>query len=119
MDGEHVLVITQDQQRDELLEILFENGLNVTRLESMHDISNISRLDGFDLALIDLDMTCVSNNSIHRLKQKNADIWILGFSCKSYHPHLRESLQDYMFGVVAKPPNPDELTYCLQCLLGK
>ncbi len=117
MTGEHALVVSSREKNNELEDILAGNGLNVTRLETMHQLIGLNHPQKFKIALLDLDLPCVNNSRIYSLKQNNPHIWIIGLSSQAYHPHLKESLREHMFGVLASPPDVRELQYCLTSCL--
>ncbi|WP_291318536.1 hypothetical protein [Desulfonatronospira sp.] len=85
----------------------------------MHKLKGLDGLDRHGLVLLDLDLPDVDNNSIFRLKKKIGQAWIIGFSSRTYHPHLKESLRSCMFAVLGKPADAEELLYCLRSLLEK
>lgn len=117
MTNNHVLFVSTAEHDEEVQSILEENGLLVTRLNSMHEIRQVEDLDKYRIVLLDLDLPCVNNNAIYRLKNKTRQAWIIGFSSRTYNPHLKESLRSCMFAVLGKPADAEELIYCMHSLL--
>ncbi len=116
MPNDHILFISKAEHDGEVESVLVDNGLQVKKINSIHELKEVEALDRYGIVLLDLDLPCVNNNSIYRLRSKTGQSWIIGFSSKRYNPHLKDSLRSCMFAVLSKPADAKELMYCMQSL---
>ena len=66
--------------------------------------------------ILNLDNISVTNKILKDLKRKNPMINIIGLSKRQFHPELEEALREYISVCLAKPVDPDELTYWLKTI---
>jgi CheY-like chemotaxis protein len=66
--------------------------------------------------ILNLDNVSVTNKILRDLKRKNPLINIIGLSERQFHPELEEALREYISVCLAKPVDPDELTYWLRTI---
>ncbi len=66
--------------------------------------------------ILNLDNVSVTNKILRDLKRKNPLINIIGLSERQFHPELEEALREYISVCLAKPVDPDELTYWLKTI---
>ena len=116
MTTNHVLFISTEDHDEQVQNMLVDYGVQVTKISSMQELKEPETKGEYSIVLLDLDLPCVSNNSIYWLRKMTGQAWIIGFSSKRYHPELKESMRSDIFAVLGKPAHSRELQYCLHSL---
>jgi DNA-binding NtrC family response regulator len=70
----------------------------------------------FLAVIIDLDSVAIDNRSIRDLALQFPNIPFLCISRERLHPELEDSIRDHIYACLAKPIDPDELSYWLNCI---
>ena len=116
MEKEVVVLDTDKKQCKSLCDLLTEHEYLSTAMSSYIKMDHY--LDDSDCRaiILNLDNVSVTNKSLKQLKRKNPSVSIIAFSERQFHPELEEALREYISVCLAKPVDPDELTYWLKTI---
>jgi DNA-binding NtrC family response regulator len=116
MEKEVVVLDTDKKQCKSLCDLLTEHEYLSTAMSSYIKMDHY--LDDSDCRaiILNLDNVSVTNKILKDLKRKNPMINIIGLSKRQFHPELEEALREYISVCLAKPVDPDELTYWLKTI---
>jgi len=116
MEKEVVVLDTDKKQCKSLCDLLTEHEYLSTAMSSYIKMDHY--LDDSDCRaiILNLDNVSVTNKSLKQLKRKNPSVSIIAFSERQFHPELEEALREYISVCLAKPIDPDELTYWLKTI---
>ena len=111
MEKEVVVLDTDKKQCKSLCDLLTDHEYLSTAMSSYIKMDHY--LDDSDCRaiILNLDNVLVTNKSLKQLKRKNPSVSIIAFSERQFHPELEEALREYISVCLAKPVDPDELTY--------
>ena len=116
MEKEVVVLDTDKKHCKSLCALLTDHeymSIPMTSLTSMHQ--HLRESDNRAI-ILNLDNVSVTNKSLKQLKRENPSVNIIAFSERQFHPELEESLREYISVCLAKPVDPDELTYWLKTI---
>ena len=116
MEKEVVVLDTDKKQCKSLCGLLTDHeymSIPMTSLTSMHQHLRESDCRAI---ILNLDNVSVTNKSLKQLKRENPSVNIIAFSERQFHPELEEALREYISVCLAKPVDPDELTYWLKTI---
>jgi len=116
MEKEVVVLDTDKKQCKSLCDLLTDHEYLSTAMSSYIKMDHY--LDDSDCRaiILNLDNVLVTNKSLKQLKRKNPSVSIIAFSERQFHPELEEALREYISVCLAKPVDPDELTYWLKTI---
>ena len=116
MEKEVVVLDTDKKQCKSLCDLLTDHEYLSTAMSSYIKMDHY--LDDSDCRaiILNLDNVLVTNKSLKQLKRKNPSVSIIAFSERQFHPELDEALREYISVCLAKPVDPDELTYWLKTI---
>ena len=116
MEKEVVVLDTDKKQCKSLCDLLTDHEYLSTAMSSYIKMDHY--LDDSDCRaiILNLDNVLVTNKSLKQLKRKNPSVSIIAFSERQFHPELEEALREYISVCLAKPVDPDELTYWLRTI---
>jgi len=116
MEKEVVVLDTDKKQCKSLCDLLTDHEYLSTAMSSYIKMDHY--LDDSDCRaiILNLDNVLVTNKSLKQSKRKNPSVSIIAFSERQFHPELEEALREYISVCLAKPVDPDELTYWLKTI---
>jgi len=116
MEKEVVVLDTDKKQCKSLCAMLTDHEYMSTAMNSLIKMDHYLSDSDCRAIILNLDNVSVTNKILRDLKRKNPLINIIGLSERQFHPELEESLREYISVCLAKPVDPDELTYWLKTI---
>ena len=116
MEKEVVVLDTDKKQCKSLCALLTEHEYLSTAMSSMTNMDQYLGDSDCRAIILNLDNVSVTNKSLKQLKRKNPSVSIIAVSERQFHPELEEALREYISACLAKPVDPDELTYWLKTI---
>jgi len=116
MKKEVVVLDTDKKQCKSLCALLTAHEYMSTSMSSLTNMDQYLGESDCRAIILNLDNVSVTNKILRDLKRKNPLINIIGFSERQFHPELEEALREYISVCLAKPIDPDELTYWLKTI---
>ena len=116
MEKEVVVLDTDKKQCKSLCDLLTDHEYLSTAMSSLTKMDEYLGENDCRAIILNLDNISVTNKILRDLKRKNPLINIIGLSERQFHPELEESLREYISVCLAKPVDPDELTYWLKTI---
>ena len=116
MEKEVVVLDTDRNQCKSLCALLTGHEYMSTAMSSLTNMDQYLGESDCRAIILNLDNVSVTNKILRDLKRKNPLINIIGFSERQFHPELEEALREYISVCLAKPIDPDELTYWLKTI---
>ncbi len=110
-----VLVLGADRtERERLCELLGREKYPAVGLTSLPEAWKHLEDGRCGIVILDLDSLVLESRQISRIRKKYPGVAIIGLSSRSFHPELQEVLATHICACLGKPPDPDELLYCLK-----
>ena len=116
MQKEVVVLDTDKKQCKSVCALLTEHEYLSTAMSSMTNMDQYLSESNCRAIILNLDSVSATNKSLKQLKSKNPSVNIIAFSERQFHPELEEALREYISVCLAKPVDPDELTYWLKTI---
>ena len=116
MEKEVVVLDTDKKQCKSLCDLLTDHEYLSTAMSSLTKMDEYLGENDCRAIILNLDNVSVTNKILKDLKRKNPMINIIGLSERQFHPELEEALREYISVCLAKPVDPDELTYWLKTI---
>ena len=116
MEKEVVVLDTDKKQCKSLCALLTAHEYMSTAMSSLTNMDQYLGESDCRAIILNLDNVSVTNKILRDLKRKNPLINIIGLSERQFHPELEEALREYISVCLAKPVDPDELTYWLRTI---
>jgi DNA-binding NtrC family response regulator len=116
MEKEVVVLDTDKKQCKSLCDLLTDHEYLSTAMSSLTKMDEYLGENDCRAIILNLDNVSVTNKILKDLKRKNPMINIIGLSKRQFHPELEEALREYISVCLAKPVDPDELTYWLKTI---
>ena len=116
MEKEVVVLDTDKMQRKSLCALLSDHEYMSTPMSSLTNMDQYLVDSDCRAIILNLDNVSVTNKSLKQLKRKNPTVSIIAVSERQFHPELEEALREYISACLAKPVDPDELTYWLKTI---
>ena len=116
MEKEVVVLDTDKKQCKSLCALLTDHEYLSTAMSSLTKMDEYLGENDCRAIILNLDNISVTNKILKDLKRKNPMINIIGLSKRQFHPELEEALREYISVCLAKPVDPDELTYWLRTI---
>ena len=116
MEKEVVVLDTDKKQCKSLCDLLTDHEYLSTAMSSLITMDHYLGDSDCRAIILNLDNVSVTNKSLKQLKKKNPSVSIIAFSERQFHPELEEALREYISVCLAKPVDPDELTYWLKTI---
>ena len=107
---------TDRKQCKSLCDLLTDHEYLSTAMSSLTKMDEYLGENDCRAIILNLDNISVTNKILKDLKRKNPMINIIGLSKRQFHPELEEALREYISVCLAKPVDPDELTYWLKTI---
>ena len=116
MKKEVVVLDIDKKQRKSLCALLTDHEYMSIPMNSLTNMDQYLAESDCRAVLLNLDNVSVTNKSLKQLKRKKPSVNIIAFSKRQFHPELEEALREYISVCLAKPVDPDELTYWLKTI---
>jgi len=116
VEKEVVVLDTDRKQCKSLCDLLTDHEYMSTAMNSLIKMDHYLGDSDCRAIILNLDNVSVTNKSLKQLKRKNPSVSIIAFSERQFHPELEEALREYISVCLAKPVDPDELTYWLKTI---
>ena len=116
MEKEVLVLDTDKKQCKSLCALLTDHEYLSTAMSSLTKMDEYLGENDCRAIILNLDNISVTNKILKDLKRKNPMINIIGLSKRQFHPELEEALREYISVCLAKPVDPDELTYWLKTI---
>ena len=114
MDRPIVVVDADKNQRKNLCTILKQENHNVVELHSLPSLKKIVRDISCRVVILDLDSLPVDNRFIKEFRRQNPGLPVMVLSSRSFHPELEQVMSKHICACLRKPPDPEELLYCIK-----
>lgn len=115
-----VIVASMDKLESEELCRALENGnYRTIAKDSTVNLEKTMQETACLALILDLDNLSVNNRLIRQLRRGNPGIPIIGLSSSPYHPELEEAMSSHICACLRKPPDLDELIYCIKSFCDK
>ncbi len=117
--GRTVMVVTSDKEHwRSLCALLRQSAYDAVRVESLDHLADNVERRNCRIVILDLDKMPVENRFLRQLRRDYPGLHIIGLSSRSFHPELEEAMSSHICACLGRPPDPDELVYCLKSLCG-
>ena len=116
MEKEVAVLDTDKKQCKSLCDLLTDHEYMPTAMSSLTNMDQYLGDSDCRAVILNLDNVSVTNKSLKQLKKKKPSVSIIAFSERQFHPELEEALREYISVCLAKPVDPDELTYWLKTI---
>ncbi len=114
MDMPIVVVDADKNQCKNLCALLKQENHNVVELHSLLSLKKIVQDTPCRVVILDLDSVPVDNRFIKEFKRQNPGFPIMVLSSRSFHPELEQVMSKHICACLRKPPDPEELLYCIR-----
>jgi DNA-binding NtrC family response regulator len=115
-----VIVAGMDKLESEGLCRALENGnYSTIAKDSTVNLEKTIQETACLVLILDLDNLSVNNRLIRQLRRGNPGLPIIGLSSSPYHPELEEAMSSHICACLRKPPDLDELVYCIKSFCNK
>lgn len=118
MDRPIIVVDANKAQCRKLCDILEHEHYRVIALHSILSLERKIQETACLVIILDLDTQPVDNRFIADLRRKNPRLPIIGLSSRPFHPDLKEAMSTHICACLGKPPDPEELIYCVRSFCG-
>jgi len=113
-----VVVINKNRkENEELCAILSDADYFPQPLFVYDDLESVLSAAEILAVFIDTDSISLENRTIRFLNTKFPQVSLLLTSVKKSHPDLKEAIGQYVYAVISKPFDPEEVIYWLKCIL--
>ena len=116
MEKEVAVLDTDKKQCKSLCDLLTDHEYISIPMTSLTNMDQYLGDRDCRAIILNLDNVSVTNKSLKLLKRKKPSVSIIAFSERQFHPELEEALREYISVCLAKPVDPDELTYWLKTI---
>ena len=110
-----ILIVDADQAEcQELCEALEKEGYQAVPFQNLHNLDVMIQETGCSSVMLDLDTLPVDDQFISKVRGKNPGLPIIVLSSRPFHPELEKAMSTHICASIGKPPDMDELVYCLK-----
>jgi DNA-binding NtrC family response regulator len=114
MRGTVIVVGMEKLESEELCRALESKDYRVIAKDSVMNLEKTIQETACMVLILDLDGSSVDNRFINQLRRGNPRLPIIGLSTSPYHPELKEAMSSHICACLGKPPDLDELLYCIR-----
>ena len=114
MEGPVLIVGADKAECQELCEALKREGYQAVPFQNLHNLEGMIQKTGCRSVILDLDSLPVDDRFITKVRGKNPGLPIIGLSSRPFHPELEKAMSTHICACIGKPPDMDELVYCLK-----
>ena len=110
-----VFVVDSDKtESQELCDVLERDEYSTIAMDSLENLEKRIEETSCRAVILDLDSLPVDNRFILHLRRRHPKLPIIGLSSSPFHPELEEALSSHVCACLRKPPDPDELLFCIK-----
>ena len=114
MDRPIVVADADKNQCEKLCALLRQENHNVVELHSLLNLKKIVQETSCRVVIMDLDSLPVDNRFIKEFRRQNPGLPVMVLSSRSFHPELEQVMSKHICACLRKPPDPEELLYCIK-----
>ncbi len=114
MDTPIVVVDADKNQCEKLCALLRQENYRAIELHSLPNLKKILQETSCRVVIMDLDSLPVDNLFIKEFRRQNPGLPVMVLSSRSFHPELEQVMSKYICACLRKPPDPEELLYCIK-----
>ncbi len=114
MDRPIAVVDANKEECQELCAVLEGEDYRTIGLDSLVSLETYMQEGACRVVILDLDTLPVNNRFISDLRKQNPRLPIILLSSRQFHPELQAAMSTDICACLSKPPDPDELIYCLK-----
>jgi len=114
MERPIIVVDADEDQSQELCDVLERDNYRTIALHSLGNLEEKIQETACRVVILDLDTLPVDNRFITHLRKGNPKLPIIGLSSRPFHPDLKEAMSSHICACLRKPPDLDELIYCIK-----
>ncbi len=114
MRGTVIVAGMEKLESEELCSALESENYRAIAKDSMMNLQKTIQETACLVLILDLDSSPVDNRFINQLRRVRPGLPIIGLSTSPYHPELKEALSSHICACLSKPPDLDELLYCIR-----
>ena len=113
--GRPILVVDANKEQCKALcAILEDEQYRAIPFNSLVNLEEEIQENACQVVILDLDTLSVDDRFITKLRRKNPGLPIMGLSSRPFHPELKEAMSTHICACLGKPPDLDELIYCVK-----
>lgn len=110
-----IIVVGADKTESrDLCSALERDNYFTVAIHSLATLEEKIRETACEVVILDLDTLPVDNRFITDLRRQNPGLPIIGLSSRPFHPELKEAMSSHICACLGKPPDLDELIYCIR-----
>ncbi|NQT68304.1 MAG: response regulator [Desulfobacteraceae bacterium] len=114
MDRPIVVVDADKNQCEKLCALLRQENYRAVELHSLLSLKKILQETSCRVVIMDLDSLPVDNRFIKEFRRQNPGLPVMVLSSRSFHPELEQVMSKHICACLRKPPDPEELLYCIK-----
>jgi DNA-binding NtrC family response regulator len=114
MDRPIVVVDADKNQCEKLCALLRQENYRAVELHSLPNLKKIVQDTSCRVVILDLDSLPVDNRFIKEFRGQNPGLPVMVLSSRSFHPELEQVMSKHICACLRKPPDPEELLYCIK-----
>jgi DNA-binding NtrC family response regulator len=114
MDRPIMVVDADKTESRDLCNALERDNYHAIAIHSLGNLEEKIRETACKVVILDLDTLPVDNRFITDLRRQNPGLPIIGLSSRPFHPELKEAMSSHICACLGKPPDLDELIYCVR-----
>jgi len=114
MDMPIVVVDADKDQCEKLCALLRQENYRAVELHSLPNLKKIVQETSCRVVIMDLDSLPVDNRFIKEFRRQNPGLPVMVLSNRSFHPELEQVMSKHICACLRKPPDPEELLYCIK-----
>ena len=114
MDTPIVVVDADKSQCEKLCALLRQENYRAIELHSLPNLKKILQETSCRVVIMDLDSLPVDNLFIKEFRRQNPGLPVMVLSSRSFHPELEQVMSKHICACLRKPPDPEELLYCIK-----
>jgi len=114
MDMPIVVVDADKDQCEKLCALLRQENYRAVELHSLPNLKKIVQETSCRVVIMDLDSLPVDNRFIKEFRRQNPGLPVMVLSSRSFHPELEQVMSKHICACLRKPPDPEELLYCIK-----
>ena len=111
-----IVVLDADVAQCQEVKILL-SSFDITVMHSLTKLQKYLTESECRVILIDLDTVPIDNRTLRQIKRQHPEIAIIAKSKRTFHPELKEALQNYIHTCMVKPLDSDELILWLKSII--
>ena len=117
--GRPILVVDANKEQcKELCAVLEGEHYRAIPFNSLVNLEEEIQVSACQVVILDLDTLSVDDRFITKLRRNNPGLPIMALSSRPFHPELKEAMSTHICACLGKPPDLEELIYCVRAFCG-